>query len=559
MRRLYAATATLVLTRTAASSAGEKGRSLPEDLTMAHPMLYKVPTLSSRTVGRDAEVMALWQNLLLGRHCQVLSGIDGIGKSTIAAEFCDCARRSNRFTCIQWFNGGSALPSQLLHFFLSMKGRLEKDVLLVADDVTDPSAVAAMIPKHDNLYLLLTAGQLTSPLASPEMFVLPTPPLGLQAARDLVSVFDDASGELDDVLALLGYVPILVQIAGKLLDRLVVTPTELLAELQQEGVQVEHQLSISKALRTLLRRCLGALSASYPHCHTQLAMLACCHLSDLSDAVVQAVVGEPEKGTSLATSAAELGVLSIQWQESAFAMHPSVGSILREGISPGDLAAVSENLLSLWPRRWRGTSSQDVYNLVWHTYALSRHFTERNVPFTAAMMSGMDRSAVLLAHLECRDLPIAAQLWRGVYQQHKETNNISAETVRMARECGRVLHVLRDPSARDVLEDAHALCGAVHGQSAAESALILGCLAPYLPANEVTLHTLADGVAVLEARLDSVDSILSRQEIRMLIETMIVLVVCRGKFLQELGMTVPHELWDTLSDLNRRLKGLTPS
>lgn len=518
-----------------------------------HPLVYDVPVLSTRTVGREAEVMALWQNLLAGRHCQVLVGVDGIGKSTVASEFSDAVRQSGRFTCIQWFNGQEALHSQLERFFAAMRERREKDVLLVLDDVADPESVAAFLPTHKSVFILMTSSNAEA-VPSPRMSVSPVPALSPVATEELaVAVNGAEAGESTKaVLDRLGFVPLLVNLASSLLAAKVVCADDLLDALTARQVMRDGTLRVSHALRVLLDFAVDALAKEHPAARQQLAKLSCFHLSDVSDAVIQAACGDD--GAQLAVAAAQLRVLSLKWEDSAFAVHPTVAAVLRGSLTDGDLHAAATALKSLWPRRWREMSSRLVYNLVWHTYAMSKHFAERRMRFTGDLMESMDRSAAFLAHGEHSDLAIAASLWYSVFSQQQEERCPTKEAVRVARECGRLLHFLRDERAHGVLQAAYDGATSVYGQDAAETALIMGCLAPYLDASSTSADRLARSAESLEAALSSTDVVRSTEETRMLLETLFVVVVRRGQVMKEMGQPVPDALWASLDSVKERLR-----
>ncbi|KPA75418.1 putative mitochondrial hypothetical protein [Leptomonas pyrrhocoris] len=505
----------------------------------AHPLLYHVPVLASRTVGREAEVRTLWQNLLAGRHLQVLYGMDGIGKSTIAAEFCDTVKHSQRFSCIQWFNGQHALASQLQHFFASMKGRKEKDVLLVVDDVDTPEAVIALIPEHPNVYLLMTTNAAEVP-SNTKLASLRPSALSPQSSQQFVSELP-FSDELEGVFHNLGYVPLLMHIASLMIAGEVCSPLQLRRVLEGKEVRKNDTLSISGALAVLLEICIAEMEKTYPDARELLRVISCFHAGDISDAVVDAVVGDPAGRFSV--DAAQLGIFSLKWEENAFALHPLVRKTLQGTLSPSVLSRAAEALLGLWPRRWRGMGSQTAYNLVWHTYAICQRFIECQVPFTPSLITAMDRSAIFLAHVEARDLTVAVEMWLRIqHDNDAQQRPPSTESVRMLRECGRLLHFLKDARAEAVLQRSWKDSVTVHGRGAAESALILGCLAPYLLATAANMALVDESVAVLEAHLTSVDVVLGKEEVRMLWQTIFVLLMCKGQYMTELGLEIPAGL-----------------
>lgn len=145
-------------------------------------LIYRVPVLASRLVGRQKELLFLWQQLLRGKHTFIVTGVDGVGKSAFCAEFCDRARRSNRFSCVHWLsicNGESAgLKEKLRKLFSSMTGRRELDVLLVLNNIPsqEMEATLAVLPTHSQVYFLLnTTGEVYRDGALVEQVNSPVP------------------------------------------------------------------------------------------------------------------------------------------------------------------------------------------------------------------------------------------------------------------------------------------------------------------------------------------------------------------------------------------------
>ncbi|KAG5506380.1 hypothetical protein JKF63_05883 [Porcisia hertigi] len=517
----------------------------------SHPLLYQVPVLAARTVGREAEVRTLWQNLLNGRHYQVLAGVDGIGKSTIAAEFCDTVRHSHRFSCIQWFNGQHALQSQLQHFFASMKGRRERDALLVVDDVASPEEVLELIPGHPSVYVLMTTSA-ADVKSSMKMACLCPSALSPQTSREFLAEITFSS-DLETVFYNLGYVPLLIRVASLLIRREVCTPSQLGRILTERGVRRDDTLSISAALSVLVDIGIAELEKTYPDARAMLRVISCFHTSDVSDAVVGAIVGD--SAGDFAVTASQLGIFSSKWEEGALALHPLIAKVLRGTLDASLMEKAADALLSLWPRRWRGRGSRVAYNLVWHTYTVAQHFAACGAVLTPAILTSMDRSATLLTHFEGRDLCVAAQLWMQVYEQRRSLEKVpSPDSVRILRECGRLLHFLKDLRAEEVLQCAWRDCVVVHGKSSAESALILGCLALYLPATSGNLSLVEEAVAVLEGRLVSVDLVLAREEVHMLWQTIFVLLMCKAQYMTEMQLAIPDDLMRALEKADMEAK-----
>ncbi|EAN94211.1 putative NADH-ubiquinone oxidoreductase complex I subunit [Trypanosoma cruzi] len=517
----------------------------------AHPILFNVPVMS-RTVGRDAELLSLWQNLLSGRHIQAITGPDGIGKSSIAAEFCDRARRSERFTCIQWFDArGGSLPSELLQFFHSMRGRKEKDVLLVIDSVDDPHEALRHIPKHTNVYTLLTTSvPIESSTKVGTINVQSLSPDGVARFSHLTEV--EESKTVADVLFALGYVPLLMHVALCLMESGSTSPEELKRELLAKGVDGNGTLSVSYAIGVLVEIALAGLETHMPGGIRVLVMTALFDIRGVSYAVVDRLVGD-ESGEAFVMQAARLGLCDQRWDEGSLTMHPSVAQILRTKADSTHVAECTKVLLSLWPRRWRGAGSSVANELARHTRAISEVSDARQIPLNNDLLVCLDRSATLLAFNEGKDLLTAAELWLRVVRANQNAERRDAEAVRIGRECGRLLHFLRDARAGDVLRYAFDLACAVRGKQSAEASLILGCYAPYLPASMDAVRMLQVGVASLENRMTSSDTVLGKEEGRMLQETIFVLLVRQGQMLQEMGETVPASVWAALQELEQRI------
>ncbi|KEG06489.1 hypothetical protein DQ04_13681010 [Trypanosoma grayi] len=517
-----------------------------------HPILFNVPVMC-RTVGRDAELLTLWQNLLSGRRFQAITGPDGIGKSTLAAEFCDRVRRSERFTCIHWLDAKDALPSTLMHFFQSMKGRKEKDVLLVIDGVQDPQAALRLIPEHANVYALLTT---TADVDnSAKLGVLKALPLPPSAASQFPNILEagDLASAAGEVLHAVGYVPLLMHMACCLMESEAIGQEELKHQLNAKGVLGDGVLSISHALNVLLDIVLDALETQNPGSTRHLLVLSFFDFSSISHAIVDAVFGDGE-AEAFAMLAAGLGICEQRWDDTSLTIHPCVAQALRSRADDTCVAESAKVLQSLWPRRWRGAGSSVAQELVRHTRAICEGSDVRQLPFTDDLLLCLDRSATFLALIEGKDLPTAAELWLRVVEANQKIERRDTEAVRVGRECGRLLHFLRDDRAGAVLRYAFGLAREVHGKQSAEAALILGCYAPYLSTSRDAIRTLQEGTESLEKRVASVDAVLGKEEERMLHETIFVLLLRQGQMLQELGETVPPPLWDGLQRVEERIK-----
>ncbi|CCW59788.1 unnamed protein product [Phytomonas sp. EM1] len=184
-----------------------------------------------------------------------------------------------------------------------------------------------------------------------------------------------------------------------------------------------------------------------------------------------------------------------------------------------------------------------------------RRFKEFQTPPDDDLARCMDRSAAYLAHGQARDLPVAAELWLALHRQH-EGAAATPEMARIARECGRLLHFLRRPLAKEVLETAHAYSVEAHGGRSVERALVMGCLAPYLDPTEGSIREIEECIAILEENLSSMEVVLSKEEMKMLLETVFVLTMCKSQILKEMGKETLESIWNSLEDVEARLKQL---
>ncbi|CCW67239.1 unnamed protein product [Phytomonas sp. Hart1] len=167
----------------------------------------------------------------------------------------------------------------------------------------------------------------------------------------------------------------------------------------------------------------------------------------------------------------------------------------------------------------------------------------------------MDRGAAYLAHGCARDLPVAVELWQALLPRRKG-EKATADTARIARECGRLLHYLRRPLAKEVLEAACAYSIEVHGRHSVERALVMGCLAPYLDLTDASVEAIEECVVILDDKLSSMEVVLSKEETKMLLETVFVLTMCKGQILTEMGKKTPESIWSLLENTEARLKQL---
>lgn len=504
---------------------------------MTDPIIYNVPIFCERVVGREPDVMHMWQNLLNGKRTQIVTGLDGIGKSTAVSEFCDCAKRSTRFTCVQWFNARHSLKDQVQGFIMAMQTRVEKDVLLVFDDVADVAEALVLIPKHENIFALL----ITDKAVEMNLTTVHVNALSSDSIRGLFQkrAHDDIDSVLE-VANLLGNVPLLITLLDGLLET--VSLTEVKQALVSDGVICKDELRISSACTTLVKLALQQMEKTCPQAQLSLTLAAMLHISDLTPPVMDSVCGGD--ATTLCAAATTLGILSHKWENDAYSLHYSVAKVLASLIQESQkerfISDASAALITLWPRRLHSVGSTLADSIVWHTFALRASCSELQVSFPGALITSLDRAASFLALSEGKHLNCAISLWKSVLEHYRHAGVVSADQVRISRECGRLLHYLRLPEAKEVLIAGFTNAKKVHGGGSSEAALILACAAPYIDASSSAAEELLGGARALQNRLSSPDSVLSKEEVKMVNGSIFVLLLRHMQMLEEMGLPIPH-------------------
>lgn len=508
---------------------------------MADPLLYSAPSTCGRVIGRDKDVVSLWQNLLTGKRLQVICGIDGVGKSSIATEFCECAKKSNRFSCIHWFDSASgySLDDQLNQFIVRMQGRREKDVLLVFDDVADPDALVAKLPTHPHVFVLMTTSKQVDSCA--KYHAAKAQPLSDKASNELCQHLHGFHEGVLELCNAVGNVPILIHLATKLVQNEVLSADEIAARLKHGSGDV---LSVSSALQLLLEIALGQLLQEYPLARKILGAAACLHLNDISSSVFDSLCREAGAGSDSDGSCyerfgercSELGITTHKWDADCFAMHPLVAKGLRQ-MSPRAVDVACSAVSGLWPRRWRNMGTDAAMSLVWHVVAIRRVFEEQSQPLPPALLTAMDKAATYCAHAEGCELRLAASLWLTILESMETLGSGAtlSEMGRVAHECGKTLHFLGDPTADNVLAKASTYTAAAFGAASFECALVLVVQCPYLADDETTLKQLRCGINAIRQALISTDAVMSKEEARQAEEGLFVLLGRQIQVMQAMG------------------------
>lgn len=528
---------------------------------MPDPLLYHVPTVCTNPVGRDATIMKLWQNTLQGHRAQAITGVDGVGKSTIAVEFCDCARRSKRFTCIHWFPSegvdAASLKALLGNFMSAMRGRAEKDVLLVFDGVADPDAVSEMLPKHPNMHALMTTPK--HDLASTKsLHVVPLEPLSEDAVRHLYPS-DGADEARVALYRSLGFVPLLITMCRSLLVTGAASVEQLSVAVEKlQSQRPDGHFSVSEHLATLLTFALGHVRSELGD--DGLAMLRCLicfHMESLTPTVMDSVIaayrreGSGDDAERVISLFRDLNLLTEKWEGEGTTCHTSVVSCLRSSCEGEHLETAAKVLLGMFPRRWRGMGGDVAMDLVRHTRSVVEMFVMHKKPFTAPLLGCCDRAASICAYHEGRELHTAVELWRHMLQQWRAQSNgvLTADIFRISSEAGKVMHHIRHPEAHAMLQDAHAAACELYGALSSEAAVTLGTLSLYLDDTLDTCKLLRTAESTIQAKLSSTDDVIIADEAKMLREVIAVLLTRRVQIAEALGNhTDPSTegVWDAL-------------
>lgn len=492
--------------------------------------LYHVPFVASRSVGRDAAVSSMWQKLLAGHRIHVVSGPDGLGKSCLASTFCEHCKETNRFSCIQWINGKHYLKEQLVAFLTSMQGRAERDVLIVLDDVADSSSVVDQLPYNPNVHFVVT-----SPLAPQSLGKANLVSINPLQQADAVSLLEGGLSHADSlaVTTALGNVPILVEIAGKLLGARAATYNDIISA--ANTAIVDDAFSISRCLDSLISIGLKFIDKERGSgsAEEELATLACFNVGDLSAPLLEAL-----GGGSLEVLASQVGILTHKWESESFAMQPVVASILRKRFN--GCKAAAEVLERMWPRRMSGRGNAACSLLVWHSIALHVATVKGSLELTTPLINCLDKAANYLAIAEGRELGIAADLWSKVHNHNVQQKVVSDSSIRVARDLGRTLIKLkRFDEAQEVLATALRWSIAVGGEGLPAHAVLTANLAPLMPAAEESIETFHSNVEVLTKTLAAPDVVYSPEERKMMVECILVMLLCTAQSLVDMNKEVP--------------------
>ena len=490
---------------------------------------FDVPSMAGRLVGRERLVDGLWQQLLSGQRIHSVEGPDGLGKSSVAALFCDRCKSSNRFSCIQWIDARHSPLVQLQSFLGGMSGREESDVLFVMDDVTNLRNVLGSLPKHSRCHFILTSSE-SSDVGRSEINVVQLSPLLPHLSTQIIGDVTDAQQSLR-ISTSLAHVPLLVDMATRLLGAGAISASQI-DECSQAAIK-NGEFSITACLEGLVELALRHLSSANldTRVDVSLGALSCFNINDLTLPLFDAV-----DCASLTELACSVGLLQQKWNSDGFTMQPLVAKVLRKRVN---LEQAADALTGMWPRRMSGRGNAACASLVWHTVFLRSSFQERNLSLSPALRICMDKAANYLAILEGRDLPIASDLWFSIHKIHVSEGTVSETSVRIAKDLGRTLYrCQRFAESAEVLETALRWSEALVGDGAVSHSLLLSSYAPFLPSDEHSLQRLSQANDVLSQALAMPDVSYSTEERRMMTESLIGVLLCAAQIRVDIGQEV---------------------
>lgn len=522
---------------------------IKDDAESLSAPLFHTPVFSPCVVGREQEVSQLWQGILSHRSIQILTGADGVGKSTLASELCQHVQRTGRFSCVQWCDGRQALASHLEVLSESMKGRKETRVLIVVDDVSDVAEVLPLLPSHPQLCVVVTTSQpreeVLKRIASHKSANTFT--VGALTPSDAKELAPSGCKAVDAVFESCAYVPLLLQLTSALVSKGEASSETLIDRLGSDEVKVSGMLSVSQAVAVLAELSLASFDKQSPIWRQKVRQLSC---MDVVSEELLAAVANGEDSASFTSALLASRLLIPKLEGSGYAMHTLVKETLRKAVTAEDLERASDVLYALWPRRWRNVSPSLSTSLVWSCREVLALHRQLSLPLPDALIRAVDKAATFCAHVERAHLRVAAEMWYELLVEWKQRQApVSADMTRVGRECSRLLYYLKDKRAEAVLTTTFEWCTDVHGATSVECALVLSCLALYLAPNEANIKLLDVSINAVSGALAAPATVLSPEELQMLKETAFTLLLRKGQMLQEMGDTVPPALWDRLETL----------
>lgn len=447
---------------------------------------------------------------------------------------------------MRWFNAKHAVDEQLQSFFSAMKGRKERDILIVLDDVLNVEEVIRFLPDHMNCHFVITTASPNKITERDRTYVLPVTPYATAHACTVAGIEDSSEAQL--LSKAMGNVPILMEISGKLYSNKAAT-LDALVQASNDAV-VGESFSISKCLRNLVDLAIAHIEASLGDATAAKALstLACFNVDDLSLPIIDAVGGDEEFPVISST----LGLLSHKWDGDAYSMHPLIASVLRERM--GRCAEASEILSRLWPRRMSGKGNASSFLLVWHTVALQQAFASQGAALTEKHLINLDKAATYLALSEGRHLETAAWLWGVIHSHNVATNTVTSDSVRVAKELSKLQYKLgKYELCEQTLKTCVSWSEALVGEKDPSHALLISLCAPLMPVNENSLATMGVASEVLVTDLTSSEAY-TGDERRMRIESLIVLLLCTAQTRVDLGKMVPDALRSDIKKWQQALK-----
>lgn len=573
------------------------------------PLLYQVPTFTNAIHGRDRDLFQMWQRLLNGKRIHIVTGVDGIGKTSFTAAFAEHAKRSQRFSCIHWFHGHEDVVSQMREFLAEVNGRNEKHVLLLFDQVADVSAIVALIPPSLDFYAVINASgdagyrpfdacfaggrpyetpkETTFLKATAKQKAELTPhttsfQLGSIDQKDAVQFIEERCdtllGEALSPLAdRLGGVPLLLELACAILSATEApTSVDALLKLLDANAPVgeEGLLSVTSTARCLVGELIRLVSLRQGDVDPLLSNLALLNTEDINPGVVGALAGDDaERAHEILKDFNRLKIVSFAWdQEDSYRVHPLVAKILRE--RPGtDPIKAANAVFSLWPRRWRGSSETTALSIVGHTIALRSSLVPADHPVDKSLASEFrsipplaqcfDRAATYLSEVAGKRLETATALWYNIFQSQMDLpietllkDGDGENAARVAADLGKLMYRSHDPRCAIVLARAFDLASQVYGRDAATTAMVLVYRAKFLSETAENVKLLSSTAHKLSETCTN-DKLLSLEDEKMQREGVFVLLVAAAKLSEAVkeGPEAADFLWKSIEKAQESLEG----